>query len=142
MPNNIAIIGGSGAIGLAFTKRLAALHQNAMIHVFSRSVPETPMNHTRYHVIDYSNEVSIAEAALLSSKEAPIDIVIVATGLLYDDTIKPEKNLRELSAEKFQRLFAVNTILPALIAKHFLPKLSYDNRSIFAALSARVGEYI
>lgn len=37
------------------------------------------------------------------------------------------------------RLFAVNTIGPALIAKHTLPKLPRDRRAVFAVLSARVG---
>jgi NAD(P)-dependent dehydrogenase (short-subunit alcohol dehydrogenase family) len=32
-----------------------------------------------------------------------------------------------------------NTVVPALVAKYFLPKLSKTNRSVFAALSARVG---
>jgi NAD(P)-dependent dehydrogenase (short-subunit alcohol dehydrogenase family) len=35
--------------------------------------------------------------------------------------------------------FAVNAILPALAAKHFLPKLRRDGKAVFAALSARVG---
>jgi len=33
----------------------------------------------------------------------------------------------------------VNTILPALVAKYFHPKLNIENRSLFAVLSARVG---
>ena len=33
----------------------------------------------------------------------------------------------------------VNTIGPILIAKHFLPKLSKNRKTVFAALSARVG---
>jgi NAD(P)-dependent dehydrogenase (short-subunit alcohol dehydrogenase family) len=37
------------------------------------------------------------------------------------------------------RLFAVNTIGPALIAKHMLPKLPRDRPAVFAVLSARVG---
>jgi NAD(P)-dependent dehydrogenase (short-subunit alcohol dehydrogenase family) len=65
--------------------------------------------------------------------------VIVATGLLHDGELVPEKSLRDLSAEKFLRLFEVNTILPALVGKYFLPKLNRENKSIFAALSARVG---
>ena len=36
-------------------------------------------------------------------------------------------------------LFAVNTIGPALIAKHALPLLRRTSRAVFAALSARVG---
>ena len=65
--------------------------------------------------------------------------MIVATGILYDNNIMPEKSLRDLSTEKFMHLFEVNTILPALIAKHFLPKLNRQTRSVFTALSARVG---
>jgi NAD(P)-dependent dehydrogenase (short-subunit alcohol dehydrogenase family) len=37
------------------------------------------------------------------------------------------------------RVFAVNTIGPALVAKHFLPLLPRRGRSAFAAISARVG---
>ena len=37
------------------------------------------------------------------------------------------------------RVFHLNTIGPALVAKHFLPVLPRDRRSLFAALSARVG---
>ena len=63
----------------------------------------------------------------------------MANGILHDEGLTPEKSLRDLSAEKFQRIFEVNTVTPALIAKHFLPKLNREQTSIFAALSARVG---
>ena len=36
-------------------------------------------------------------------------------------------------------VFAVNTIGPALVAKHFVPLMPRQGRSVFAALSARVG---
>ena len=36
-------------------------------------------------------------------------------------------------------VFAVNTLGPALVAKHFLPLMPRKGRSVFAALSARVG---
>ena len=38
-----------------------------------------------------------------------------------------------------QRCFAVNAIGPALVAKHVLPLLPRQGKSVFAALSARVG---
>jgi len=38
-----------------------------------------------------------------------------------------------------KQVFAINTIGPALVAKHFLPLLDRNRRSVFAALSARVG---
>lgn len=139
MINNIAVIGSSGAIGSAFTQQLAVLHPNAVIHAFSRCEIKACADNTVYHTIDYKSEASIEQAASLASKNAPLDMVIVATGLLHHDDLMPEKSLRDLSAEKFQHLFEVNTILPALIAKHFLPTLCKDKRSVFAALSARVG---
>ena len=76
---------------------------------------------------------------MIASKDALLDMVIVATGILHEGEMMPEKSLKDLNAEKFHRLFEVNTIAPILIAKHFLPKLNRETRSIFAALSARVG---
>lgn len=139
MLNNIAIIGASGTIGNAFAERLAQLYPGADIHLFSRNELKTNIKNTTHHLIDYENEASIEMAAALASQKASLDMVIVATGILHADGITPEKSLRELSAEKLQYLFKVNTIVPTLIAKHFLPKLNRENRSVFAALSARVG---
>jgi len=127
---NIAIIGSSGAIGNALTKSCYEKFPSASVFPFSSKAD---------HRIDYSSEESIAAAAALAAKSKPLDLVIVATGLLHDDSIMPEKSLRDLSTEKFNRIFQANTIIPALMAKYFLPKLNKDKLSIFAALSARVG---
>jgi len=138
MPKNIAIIGGSGAIGSAFTTRLSDAYPDATINVFSRHMPENTLANVSYHTINYQDESSIADCALLAAA-MPLDLVIIATGILHDGELMPEKSLRELSIKKFQRLFEINTITPALLSKHFLPRLSKENRSVFAALSARVG---
>lgn len=129
-PKNIAIIGASGAIGKAFATHIYEIYPHARIYEFSRN--------SQYQ-IDYDNEESISAAAKLASKDQPLDMVIFAGGLLHDGEIMPEKSLKDLSSEKFQRIFAANTIAPAIIAKHFLPILNKDQSSIFAALSARVG---
>ncbi|MDF1796024.1 MAG: SDR family NAD(P)-dependent oxidoreductase [Coxiellaceae bacterium] len=127
---NIVIIGASGAIGGAFVTLLSKKYPHASLFTFSQSGK---------YPIDYSNENSIAEAAELATNKKPLDLVIVANGILHDDNIMPEKSLADLSAEKFHQIFEVNTITPALIAKYFLPKLNTKQPSIFAALSARVG---
>ena len=129
-PQNIVIIGAAGAIGSAFTNLLLQKYPNASLFAFSRNGE---------HSIDYSSEDSIAEAAELAAKEKSLDLVIVANGILHEETLIPEKSLRDLSAKKFHRVFEVNTIIPALIAKYFLPKLNKEKLSVFAALSARVG---
>lgn len=139
MVNNIAVIGSSGALGSSFIQQLAVMNPDAIIHAFSRSEPKENTTNIFHHRLDYADEASIEAAASLVSKDFPLTMVIVATGILHEDGLAPEKSLKELSAVKFRRLFEVNTILPALIAKHFLPKLCKEKRVIFAALSARVG---
>ena len=129
-PQNIVILGAAGAIGNAFTNLLSQKYPNASLFAFSRNGE---------HNIDYSSEDSIAEAAELAAKEKYLDLVIVANGILHEETLIPEKSLRDLSAKKFHRVFEVNTITPALIAKYFLPKLNKEKLSVFSALSARVG---
>jgi len=132
-PQNIAIIGASGAIGSAFVTLVSKKYPNASLYAFSRKAQQG------IHPIDYSSEESIAAAAELASKYLPLDLVIIANGILHDGNMMPEKSLKELSAENFHHVFEVNTITPALIAKYFLPKLNKEKSSIFAALSARVG---
>lgn len=133
----IAILGSTGTIGNALVHQYRRNHPDAEIHTFSRSSkPDFPHHHT----INYHDEISIRDAAQNAFSDAPFDVVVVATGILHDDTnLWPEKSLRDLSMEKFQRVFAANTIFPALAAKHFLPLLHRDKDVRFAALSARVG---
>ena len=140
MVENIAVIGSNGAIGRAIVQHLASVHPKANIHTFARRAMAQDLPHTvTSHVLNTSNETEIAQAAQIASGSAPLDLVFVAVGMLHDGHIMPEKALRDLSAQKFQKLFEVNTILPALCAKHFLPRLHKDRRAAFAALSARVG---
>ena len=139
MIKNVAIIGSSGALGRAFLKHVSVMYPYAIIHACTRELPKENEHNITYHKLDYDDEKDIADCAARISENLPLDLVIVSTGILHEDEIKPEKSLRDLSSEKFHRLFAVNTILPALIAKHFLPKLNKGNRAVFAALSARVG---
>src|SRR3546814_15920447 len=51
----------------------------------------------------------------------------------------PEKSLRQLEASVMAAVFAVNSIGPALVAKHFLPLLARRQRAVALFLSARVG---
>ena len=136
---NIAIIGSAGSIGSAFIQNLSSFYPDAKICAFSREKLKDEHPNVTYHTIDYSDEKSIENAALTASQNQALDLVIVSTGILHEGAMMPEKSIKELSVEKFQRLFEVNTIVPAMIAKHFIPKLNKKKRSIFTALSARVG---
>ena len=137
--HNIAVIGASGAIGGAITEHLARLYPDATLYAFSRSPRTFTSSCIIPRVLNYDNETEIESAAVLAAGKSPLDLVIVASGLLHDDETLPEKSLRDLSSEKFLKLFTVNTVTPAIIAKHFIPRLNTNTPAIFAALSARVG---
>ncbi|MFZ4689096.1 MAG: SDR family NAD(P)-dependent oxidoreductase [Polymorphobacter sp.] len=120
------IIGASGGIGAAFAELLAADPNVAQVTRLSRA--------TGFDLTDPAS-IAAAAAALLT----PPDLIICATGVLHADGLAPERDLRMLSAEAFARSFAVNATGPALVAQAFLPLFAKGKRSVFAALSARVG---
>jgi NAD(P)-dependent dehydrogenase (short-subunit alcohol dehydrogenase family) len=130
---NIAIIGASGGIGQAFVNILSSQYPKANLFAFSSK---------KEYRIDYEREESIAEAAYVASSKGPLGLVIVTNGMLHNQEIMPEKSLKELSRAKFHQLFEVNTVVPALIAKYFLPHMNREHTSIFTALSARVGSIL
>ena len=136
--NNIAVIGASGGIGAELVRQLSR-QTNTFVYAFSRSVTLFEAENVKTGHIDYSDEKSIENAAKLTKHTGALDLVIVATGLLHNQNLAPEKALREISAENLQHNFLVNTIGPALAAKHFIPLLNRTSTSIYAALSARVG---
>ena len=134
------IIGATGGIGRALTDALANRPDVSRVHALSRA----PFAHDHPRVsasaIDILDEPSIAAAAAGVAESGAPDLVIVASGILSAGTdLQPEKSYRHQSQNAFERVFAVNTIGPALVAKHFLPIMPRQGRAVFAVLSARVG---
>lgn len=136
---NVAIIGASGGIGQAFARLFCNREDVETVYCFSRSPFENAHSKISAHSIDITNEDSIKTAATHVPDDVTLDVIVVTCGVLHADGLSPEKSLRDLSTENFERVFAVNTYGPALVAKHFLPRIPKDSKSVFAALSARVG---
>jgi NAD(P)-dependent dehydrogenase (short-subunit alcohol dehydrogenase family) len=88
---------------------------------------------------ELENEASIATASEACLTGGPLHLVLVATGMLHDEFVRPEKTWRALSRDALQKSFAVNAIGPALIGKHTLGHLAKGVKSAFVALSARIG---
>ena len=135
---NIAVIGASGGIGNALCHSLAGSAPIARVHALSRT-PGWIDHDVRTHGINLLDETSIADASAAVARSGALDLVIVATGLLHEGALQPEKALRDIDGAAMLELFRINTVGPALIAKHFLPRMRRDGKSVFAALSARVG---
>lgn len=135
--NKAIIFGASGGIGAALVRQLAA--EGTQVHAGSRSgnVPEgagiVPFT------FDLTDEASIASAAE-QWNDSPPDLVIVATGVLtLADGTGPERSLKHLDADAMTQMLRLNTVGPAMIAKHMLPLFPRNAPASFAALSARVG---
>lgn len=137
MDRQIVVFGASGGIGSALVAQLAADPLIARIHVGSRR--PAPHSHAKLvpFTFDLQDETSIAQAA--AGVEGPVDMVFIATGMLHRGGLAPEKAMRAIDGAAMAELVAVNAIGPALVAKHFVPLLPRDRRSVFAALSAKVG---
>jgi NAD(P)-dependent dehydrogenase (short-subunit alcohol dehydrogenase family) len=124
------VFGASGALGGAFVAALRARPGCAEVVALGRgSVP----------AVDVEDEASIAAAAAALRERGPFQLIVNATGALHIGGAAPEKRLAELNAATLARAFAINTIGPALLIKHFAPLLPLKERGLFATLSARVG---
>ena len=134
---NVVVIGAGGGIGSALLSALERDPNVANILSFARAPMNTSSKKTRSATLLLEDEASVKHAA--AQVKAPLHLVIVATGLLYDKDHRPEKTWREIDPEFMQKTLLVNTIGVATIAKYFLPLLDRAQPSHFAALSARVG---
>ena len=122
------VIGASGGIGAAVADGLEGSGKFGVVHRLSRSGTG----------LDLEDEACIAAAAAQVADGLPLGLVFVATGVLHSGEA-PERSYRALSAEHMMRDYRINTVGPALVAKHFAPLVPRQGRSVFAALSARVG---
>lgn len=132
------VFGGSGALGDAFSNHFS-LNPYMEVHVFSRKKLEFENQNIKAYQVDYENEPSLEDLAKFFKSQGNVRRIIVATGALHNEVLQPEKSLKQLSIESLKTSFSVNTIVPIIIAKHFAPLLDKKEKSIFAALSARVG---
>ena len=122
------IIGASGGIGGALADAIEDEGGHDRVWRFSRK-----------DGFDLTDEASIAAAAARVADGPAPSLVIVATGILHDREHGPEKALKDLDADWLARVYAINAIGPALVAKHFVPLFPRTGTPILAALSARVG---
>jgi NAD(P)-dependent dehydrogenase (short-subunit alcohol dehydrogenase family) len=131
-PGGMAVvIGSTGGIGAAL---LAQLETDATFHtVVGLSRSSSPE-------LDLCDEASIARAAQhVAELGVELRLVIDATGMLHSGPHQPEKSWQQLDPVHMAQAFAINAIGPALLMKHFLPRLPRHGKSIFATLSAKVG---
>lgn len=143
--------GASRGLGLAITEAL--LRRGDFARVFATARAPEPSrglaalarkygDALAYWPLDVCDEASIAKAASRTGEATErLHLVVNAAGVLHDDTLglEPEKRLEHLKPESLRHAYDVNAIGPLLVARHLLPLLQHDERSVLANVSARVG---
>lgn len=119
----VLLVGASGGIGRA----LKSAFDGATLTTLSRSADG----------LDITDEASVKAAA--KRVEGPFNLIFDATGALAINGHGPEKSVADIDPAAMESQFRLNAIGPALLIKHFGPKLAKDQRAVFATLSARVG---
>lgn len=140
-PSVAVVVGVGGGVGAALADALVAQGRYDCVIGLARRRPDGWPDDPRRSFLqaDILIESDLAVAATALRAHGTLDRIVVATGLLHGQGVTPEKTLRTLDAASLMKLFAVNAIGPALVAKHLLPLTPKDRPSVFAALSARVG---
>ena len=126
----VAVVIGAGGLGRALAAALEANSAYGCVLRLGRG--STPP-------LDLLSEPSVAAAAAWAAGHGEIRLVLDATGFLHDARFWPERGWRDIDPAHMAHAFAVNAIGPALLMKHFCPRLPREGRAVFATLSARVG---
>ena len=122
------VVGSRGALGQAFCHLLREDPGCAGVTELSRATQPG---------FDLLEPASITAAVQSLAAQAPYHLVLIATGVLHDAEIQPEKSLAAIDAEAMQKVFQINSIGPAVLLQQLLPLL--DRKGALAVLSARVG---
>lgn len=134
------VVGSTGAIGASIVARLLDTGMSEHVYALSRHAPAAADSRVTALTLDYDAPDSLPAAAhRIRTDASPVNLVVVATGALHGDGIRPEKSLRQIDAAMMARVLHVNAIGPMLAAQAFIPLLARRQGSVFAALSARVG---
>ena len=125
------VLGSSGGIGRAIRDNL--VKQNIFHDVIAASRKTSP----KFDLKSERSIINLVEA--IKQRDRELRLVVDATGLLHNENIFPEKNLRSLTQDALLENFLVNAIGPTLCLKHLSPLFPKVGKSVFVSLSARVG---
>ena len=137
MKKNILIAGASGAIGKEFTKLYCDDPNVEKVFALSRKENDIDNEKITSITVDYSEVKTFDNLDALLQLET-ISTIIVATGILHTDLIKPEKSIAGIELVNLQKVFQVNVFGPTLLVKKLLPLIKRSRGVKIVFLSARV----
>ena len=136
------VIGAGGGLGAALVRQASQGGQADGSSGAYRSV--LPLGRHTQPPLDYTDEASVAAAACWVAAQCAesaleLRLLVVASGFLHGESGQPERSWAHLDAAYLNHVFAINTIGPALVMKHFFPLLPKTGRCVAGFVSAKVG---
>lgn len=129
------VFGANSAIAQALLPHFVEQYQ---VLAVSRSEPKALPEGVTHYVSDYSDTDLARLAQEVEQQKGEVDLVFSALGVLHSDDFGPEKKLKDLNAEQLTQYFAINSIAPALILKHFFPLMPRSRDTKAVLLSAKI----
>ncbi len=135
----LMVIGAGGGIGAALVDALAARPDVDLVCAVHRRPVSSTSAKVRWVEAALENTDTICNAAHEMVTDGGLDGVIVATGLLHDACLRPEKSLRDLTDSKLMSAYVSNAASPLLLIAELKPLLKRANVSFVCLLSAQIG---
>jgi len=138
MKKNILIAGSSGAIGSEFTRFYSEDQNVDKIVTLSRKINDSGHKKIQSIKIDYNKEETFENLGKVLQLES-INTIIIATGILHTEQIKPEKSIDAINSDDLMKVFQVNLFGPMMLVKKLLPLIKQSQGVKIIFLTARVG---
>lgn len=146
MKSAALIVGAAGGIGQAMVDEFQASAEFDLILGTSRRPGHGRQTGVldRMLPLDFCDESSIDTLinqlqVELHSAQASLNTVLICSGLLHSQGIRPERRAEDLSAQAFEQMMRVNALGPLQLLAQLKTLIPRDQASRIAAISARVG---
>lgn len=142
------VVGANRGIGLGFVQYLLQNDRVGQIYATYRETvsPDLAALVTQYPdrltllAMDITHEAQVVQAIeQIQQHSRQLHLVLYCVGILHQGSLQPEKSLQQIHSDQLLQYFQINSIGAILLAKHILPLLKHDDRSVFASISAKVG---
>ena len=144
------IVGAGHGIGYSVLSEL--LEKNASIRIFAtynnvdraRDLLQLSQLNTRLELIQLNvqceeNISRVCEDLKSFLDGRNLDICLIASGILHNNDISPEKSITDIKQSQLLTYFEINSIVAPIVGKHIKSFFSKKKCSVFACLSAKVG---
>lgn len=139
---NALLVGGTGGIGRSLLARMKTDPEVTRIMASQRTAGRTSEDEAQvtWFDLDLESQDSIGRAVgEIEQTFSTLDLVIIATGVLHDAQIAPEKRLSQVACDRLTRLYQINAAGPLALLAGLEKPIKRAQSPRIALLSAQVG---